>query len=212
MEAPKISRLELLRLNRRLVLVRKGLSILTRKRDAMLAELVGMEEEAARLGRALDDILGEAERARALARAAEGGPALESAAAAAEAQVTFDAGVRNVWGVRLNRAEHIKARRGPLARGSAPGLRSPLVDETMDRYERTLETLVQTALAVSRRDNVKTAATSATRRVNSLEQRLFPEIQAGIQLIRARLEELAREELFRLKRFKAIAQRRGGPV
>ena len=207
MSRAKTSRLELLRLRIRRELVARGISILTSKRDALMAEFRGSVQEVMDLRKTLDDKLLAAERILAVARAMEPDHSIVSAAMAAKRDIAFDITARNVWGVKIPSVDFPDLRRGPLERGSAPGFRSPAVDEAAGLFEDALGALAKTSVAETKLLRVGSAIKNATRRVNALERKVEPEIRQDMADIVNRLEEKGREETFRLKRYKRIKEK-----
>ncbi|MBI4666305.1 MAG: V-type ATP synthase subunit D [Nitrospinae bacterium] len=203
----RTGRLELLRLRDRRKLVARGISILTSKRDALLMEFKGVVRQVRDLRKMLDDKILTAERALNVARAMEPAHSLLTESLAAERDISFNVALRNVWGVKIATVDFPEERRTPFERGSAPGHRSPAVDEAAGLFEDVLPALAQSAAAESRLLSIGGAIRNATRRVNALERKVEPEIKSTMERIMAQLEERAREETFRLKRFKSIKER-----
>lgn len=203
----KTSRLELLRLRVRRELVVRGISILTSKRDALLKEFKGAVEDVMSARTTLDDKLLAAERILAIARAMEPGHNLTTQALAAGRDISFDLSTKNVWGVKIPSIDMADLKRGPHERGSAPGFRSPAVDEAAGLFEDAIGALAKSAVAEARLLRVGSAIKNATRRVNALERKVEPQIRRDMNEIVNRLEEKGREETFRLKRYKRIKER-----
>ncbi len=205
----KTSRLELLRLRKRRELVAKGINILTSKRDALLVEFRGTVREVRDQRRELDDNMLSAERALTIARAVEPASSIMTQSLSAQRKIAFDVSLKNVWGVKIPSIDLPDLRRGPFERGSAPGFRDPAVDEASQLFEDVLGGLMKSAVAEHRLLSIGGAIRAATRRVNALERKVAPEIKKGIETIMANLEEKAREETFRLKRYKSLRERKG---
>lgn len=205
----KTSRLELLRLRKRRELVAKGINILTSKRDALLAEFRGTVREVRDQRKELDDNIISAQRALTIAGAVEPASNIMTQSLSAQRKISFDVSLKNVWGVKIPSIEFPDLRRGPFERGSAPGFRNPAVDEAGGLFEDALDSLMKSAVAEHRLLSIGGAIRAATRRVNALERKLAPEIKKDIETIMTNLEEKAREETFRLKRYKSLRERRG---
>jgi len=200
--------LELLRLRQRRELVAKGISILTSKRDALLAEFRGAVGEVRELRKALSDNIISAQRALTIAEAVEPASTIMTQSLSAQRKITFDVSLKNVWGVKIPSIEFPDLRRDPFERGSAPGFRDPSVDEAAQLFEDALGGLMKSAVAEHRLLSIGGAIRAATRRVNALERKVAPEIKKGIETIMTNLEEKAREETFRLKRYKSLRERK----
>ncbi len=206
----KKSRIELLHIKRQMVLVKQGVNILTSKRDALMKEFHGMARTVLLARQKLADALRGAEKGLVLARAAVPHRSLATAALAAGREVALATAVRNVWGVKIPPVAIPDLRRGHFERGSAPGYRNPAVDAAAARFEETVNALMQSAVVENHLTNIGGAVKSTSRRVNALEVRVAPELQRDAVQIRLHLEELAREETFRMKRFKRLRERKGG--
>ncbi|MBI2264393.1 MAG: V-type ATP synthase subunit D [Armatimonadetes bacterium] len=207
MAGQKINRLELLRLRKRQELVGKGISILTSKRDALLSEFRKVVLTAVEARKAFDEKLLQGERTLSVARAFEPYDSLLSQSLAAQRRLAFNFRTEYTWGVRISTVDFPDARRGPFDRGSAPGWRSPAVDESALCFEDAINLLVKCAVAEHRLSRVGDAVRKTSRRLNALEQKVLPQIQRTIEAILSGLEEKEREESFRLKRYKTLRDR-----
>ncbi|MBI5184733.1 MAG: V-type ATP synthase subunit D [Nitrospinae bacterium] len=208
MPRTKTNRIELIRLRKRRELVVKGISLLTSKRDALMIEFKGAVKDVRQIREKLDSQMAEASQALIMARAAEPHHLLAAASLASQKEISFEMSMKNVWGVRIPSARFPDARRNPFERGSAPGPRSLYVDESAGLFEEVINTLATSALAEQRLLEIGGAIKKATRRVNALEGKVKPEMENDINIIQTRLEEMGREETFRLKRFKRLKERR----
>lgn len=206
----KKSRIELLNLRRQMVLVKQGARILTGKRDALMKEFHGMARKVLLARQKLGDMLRLAGKSLLLARSIEPHRGLVTAALAAGRDIPLAGSLRNVWGVKIPSIGFPPPRRGHFGRGSAPGYRSPVVDETAARFEETIGALIESAVAENHLTNIGGAVKATSRRVNALEMRVAPELARDAAVIRFSLEEQAREETFRMKRFKQLRERRAG--
>ena len=203
----KKSRIELLNLKRQLLLVKQGTRILAAKRDALMKEFHGMARKVYLARRLMADTFRLAGKNLMLARAIEPGRGLVTAAMAARRDIPLAASIRKVWGVNIPSIDFPPLRRGHLDRGSAPGYRSPVVDETAAAFEDAIGALIESAVAENHLTNIGGAVKATSRRVNALEMRVAPELARDAAVISFRLEEQAREETFRMKRFKLLRAR-----
>ena len=198
------NRLKLLQLKRRRVQVSKAKDILTSKRDALMKEFHGMVRYGHRIRRDLDRRIDKASKSLLIARGLEPHRALVTAALVAGKKTMVPVTVKNVWGVKIPGVEFSDSERELFERGSAPGYRNPIVDETAGNFELVNNALISSAVAENQIAVVGGAVRTANRRVKALEQWVIPEIDRGIRIIRSYLEENSREEIFRLKRFKKL--------
>lgn len=201
------SRQQLLQLRNKKQIVERAVTILSDKRDALMKEFHGMARHALKVRRELEEKIKTASRSFLLARGIEPHDRLVTAALAAGKGELSPVKVKNIWGVKIPVVEHTELERGLFEIGSAPGFRSPVVDESADRFEKVNNALITSAIAESRIMVIGGALRSTNRRVNALEQLIVPKIVSEIEGIRRRLEEMSREELFRLKRYKRLKRR-----
>lgn len=198
---------ELLRQKAARIMVLHGVRILSAKRDALSVEFRGVEQKAGATRRKFNKESAAAEKSLVVSGSLSSSQSLDSYADSAERDLLFKTSVKNVWGVRIPSAEFPDTKRGPFDRGSAPGYRNPSVDQTASLYERAAKTLMETAVAEKKLASVGSALKSVTRRVNALETRVAPELKLEIARIKLRLDEIEREDLFRLKRYKSLQER-----
>jgi V/A-type H+-transporting ATPase subunit D len=79
---------------------------------------------------------------------------------------------------------------------------SPYLDEAADAYGTLIESIVKAAEMESTLKRLLVEIEATKRRVNALEFKVIPEMEVARDFIQLRLEEVEREETFRLKRFK----------
>ncbi len=79
---------------------------------------------------------------------------------------------------------------------------SPYLDEAADSYGELIESIVKAAEMESTLKRLLVEIEATKRRVNALEFKVIPEMKEAQTFIQLRLEEMEREETFRLKRFK----------
>jgi V/A-type H+-transporting ATPase subunit D len=210
MSQTRINRLELIKLKRRKKLVTQGVAILTGKKDALLNEFRSAVRNLRAIRERLETNMAEAARALVMARAQEPERLLATAAMAARRKIAFNISMKTVWGVRSPRIDFPGARRDPFERGSAPGFRSLAVDGAAESFETALDSLVEVGAAEFTALEMGGAIKRTTRRINALNVRLLPQIAGDIVRISSRLEEMEREDHFRLKRYKSLRRREEG--
>ena len=137
-----------------------------------------------------------------LAGAIEGGLAVKSAAIAISNRPEVEVSPRNIMGVGVpsvlgsNLTSTISERGVGLIGGSA------YIDEAADSYSALIENIVKAAEMEATLKRLLVEIEATKRRVNALEFKVIPEMQEAQSFIQLRLEEMEREETFRLKRFK----------
>ena len=79
---------------------------------------------------------------------------------------------------------------------------SPYIDEAADSFGNLIERMVKAAEMEATLKRLLAEIEATKRRVNALEFKVIPELEEARVFIQLRLEEMEREETFRLKRFK----------
>ena len=208
MSGTKINRMELLRLRKRKALVVQGIDILTHKKDALLEEFRTVVKSLHEVRLRLENNMNDSARALVMARAQEPDHFLATQAMAARRKIILNISMKSIWGVKWPKIDFPDARRDPFQRGTAPGYRSLAVDGAAESFEATLNTLAAAAAEEFHLLEIGGAIRKTSRRINALEVRLLPQIKKDMARISTRLEELEREDRFRLKRFKKLKQGR----
>ena len=209
------TRSNLLRARRRLERVARGVELLTRKRQALAAELLRAASPAIEGRTRLD----EASRRtwplllEALAGWSAAGLApLGWPVRVVEVTVTG----ADAWGVRSAAVERRTGLvRSAAGRGIAPGAAGPAAVLAGNAMERLIELVLDLATAELQLRRLADALAATTRQVNTLDHRVAPGLRREIGRIRASLEEREREDHTRLKRLLAGARSRpraGTPV
>ena len=187
-----------------------GASLLRNKREALLAEFMSLIKPLLAQRRSLDERTRKALSALAVAMGMDGPEALESAAMASGRDLMVGVEDRKVWGIHLPTIESDRAARGLLARGYSPISVTSRIDWTAEEFEQLLDSVLSLVPTEVRLKKMGLEIKKTTRRVNALEQKIIPELDAEIAFIRQVLEDRGREDTFRLKLLKAKAEKRGG--
>ena len=180
------TRMNLLQRRGQLRLAQKGVDLLKKKRDALVAEFFGLVREAMEARKALDQAAKEAYAALLLAQAFDG-PEVE-----------------HVWGSKVPR---LKATFPDGALLSPVGTPAYTL-EASRAFRRYAEALIRVANTETRLKKIGEEIKKTTRRVNALEQVVIPGIRAQIRFIQQVLEQREREDTFRLKRIKGKIEAR----
>ncbi|MEC7508528.1 MAG: V-type ATP synthase subunit D, partial [Candidatus Thermoplasmatota archaeon] len=78
----------------------------------------------------------------------------------------------------------------------------PYIDEASDSFSELIEKIVKASEMEATLKRLLAEIEATKRRVNALEFKVIPELEEAKVFIQLRLEEMEREETFRLKRFK----------
>ena len=207
MEQVNPTRMELIRLRAKIALATQGRDLLRQKMDALVQEFF-REMDTVRHSRGeLMISSDQAWQSLAVASAVDGSEGVVSASLAARRVITIDIRGRNVMGVPVPVIEKTKVRRVMTARGYSPTAVSARINEVADRFEEEVDLIIRLAEQETVLRRLGHEIQMCRRRVNALEQMLIPEMQRQEKRIRFVIEERERENIFRLKRVKALLTR-----
>lgn len=198
----KPTRSELINLKRRIKQTQNGYKLLKMKRDGLFHEFRTLLSEMITAKQELSETYRLALQRINLASAVEGGLAVKSAALASSTHPEVDVKRRNIMGVVVPKVEGTNLRVDMEKRGIGLIGSSPYIDEAADSYGKLIEKVVNAAEMEATLKRLLAEIESTKRRVNALEFKVIPEMQEARDFIQLRLEEMEREETFRLKRFK----------
>ena len=198
----KPTRSELIKLKARIKQTKNGYKLLKMKRDGLFHEFRTLLSEMIEAKRDLTDAYRLAKTRIDLANAIEGGLAVRAAAIANSAHPEVEVERRNIMGgvvpsVSGSNLKSTFAERGIGFIGS-----SPYIDEASDSFSELIEKIVTASEMEATLKRLLAEIEATKRRVNALEFKVIPELEEAKVFIQLRLEEMEREETFRLKRFK----------
>lgn len=204
------TRFELIRARRRLERVERGRDLLSRKRAALVSELFRLARPAVDARSRVAD-----EASRAYASLLEAHAARPDADLEAAGWPTRPLRVRllpvEIWGLAAAElSEHDPPRRSLEARGTAPSATGPEAAEAASRFEVLIDVLLEAASREMLLRSLARALRRTTRQLNTLEQRIIPDLESEIDEIERVLDEREREEHVRVRQ---LLRRRGrGPT
>ncbi len=195
---------ELLKTLRQITLTKRGYELLKEKRDALVMEFFNVLTQLEDARKRTYEVLGEAYRSLSLAMVAMGSLEVRKAAAATGIELEIDIATRSIMGVAVPVIEAQKLERKVTERGYSLVQTSAELDLAAKKFEKALAAMLKLAeieetLRLLARETERTK-----RRVNSLEHVVIPRLETIKKFIERHLEELERENFFRLKRIKAM--------
>ena len=128
--------------------------------------------------------------------------AVKSAAVAASTHPEVVVSRRNIMGVVVPKVEGTNLVSTVESRPTGLIGGSPYIDEAADSYSTLIQAIVKAAEMEATLKRLLAEIEATKRRVNALEYVVIPEMKEAQSFIQLRLEEMEREETFRLKRFK----------
>lgn len=203
------TRMALLAGRSRLALARQGRELLEQKRDALLREfyrdvrtIVAQHEE-------LDVAAGAARQALDSSRVWLGHEEVAAAAMGATGEISLEVEATTIMGVPVPAVEPRDLVRRPETRDRSPAVSGPSLELAAERFEEELTIAIRLATMEARVRRLAREIRRTSSRVNALQTRVIPELEADTRAIALGLEQREREDRFRLKQVKR-ARRAGG--
>jgi len=199
----KPTRSELINLKRRIALSERGYKILKMKRDGLILEFFKVLADAKDSRGELLKKYQRAVESMALANTVEGAIGVKSAAFSVKEVPQITLSSKNIMGVVVPDIESSKVRKSLVDRGYGVLGTTSIIDETASSFEELVEAIIESAEIETTMKRLLDEIESTKRRVNALEFKVIPELSEARNFIKMRLDEMEREELFRLKKIKA---------
>ncbi|NLK25238.1 MAG: V-type ATP synthase subunit D [Euryarchaeota archaeon] len=205
----KPTRSELLEVKRRIKLTKSGYKILKMKRDGLILEFFKILEQAKEIRGKIQKDYDDAMAKSAIAESVDGTIAVRSAAFAMRRHPEISLRSRNLMGIVVPDIESTLVKSTVDERGYGVIGTSTYIDEATEAFENLVETMVQAAEIETTMKKLLDEIEKTKRRVNALEFNVIPELEEAETFIELRLEEMERENTFRLKRIKDKAEAKG---
>jgi V/A-type H+-transporting ATPase subunit D len=202
----KPTRSELLEVKRKIKLTKSGHKILKMKRDGLIIEFFKILEQAKQVRVKVVKDYDEAMNKIGIAQAVDGVIPVRSAAYALRLHPEITLRSKNVMGLVVPEIETTSIKSTVDQRGYGVIGTSTYIDEATQAFENLVETMVQAAEIETTMKKLLDEIEKTKRRVNALEYKVIPELQEAEDFIELRLEEMERENTFRLKRVKDKAE------
>jgi V/A-type H+-transporting ATPase subunit D len=199
----KPTRSELIQLKNRIKLSERGHKLLKMKRDGLILEFFKILNQARNVRTELDAAFLRAEEKINLASAVNGMVVVRSVAFTAKESPEISLSGKNIMGVVVPKISSTGVKKTLLERGYGIIGTNSYIDETADSYEDLVEKIITAAELETAMRRLLDEIEKTKRRVNALEFKIIPELIAAMKYIRFMLEEMERENTFRLKRVKA---------
>ena len=197
----KPTRSELIKLKARIKQTKNGYKLLKMKRDGLFHEFRQLLSKMIEAKKELTDSYRLAKQRIDLANAIEGGLAVRAAAIANTAHPEVEVERRNIMGVVVPSVSGTNLKSTFQERGDILVLHH-IYDEASDSFSELIRKIVVASEMEATLKRLLEEIEATKRRVNALEFKVIPELEEAKVFIQLRLEEMEREETFRLKRFK----------
>ena len=191
------TRSELMNVKRRITLANSGYNLLKKKRDGLILEFYEVLKKAKTVRAEMKELYDEAVKMITLARALDSDMAIQSVALGLNAKSDVKLETKNIMGVKVPKitfeAQEI------MAQGLSLSLR---IDQSSLIYQRLLAQIVKVAELETTMRKLLHEIEKTKRRVNALEFVVLPRLKGIKSFIAMRLDEMERENTFRMKRIK----------
>jgi len=198
----KPTRSELIDLKKRIKLSQSGHKLLKMKRDGLILELFAILEKAKGVRAELEKQFAVASQKLAIAKSVEGVVVVKSTAFALKDSPKIELVSKNVMGVVVPKIEASSVHKALNEHGYGIIGTSSRIDEAVDANEILVEKIILAAEIETTMKKLLEDIEKTKRRVNALEFKVIPELSDAKDFIVLRLEEMERENTFRLKRIK----------
>ena len=198
----KPTRMELIETKRKIKLSKSGYKLLKMKRDGLIMEFFELLPKVKDLRGQLSELYRDAMEKLAIAVAADGKTALESAANCLNKAPEVELSSNNIMGVVVPAVKVSPVEKSLEDRGYGLVGTSIRVDEAVHAFEKLSEMVILAAEGETTMKKLLDEIESTKRRVNALEFKVIPNLEEIAKYISFRLEELESESIFGLKRIK----------
>ena len=199
----KPTRSELIVTRRRIKLSISGHKLLKMKRDGLIIEFFELLPKVKDMRSQLVELYTVADKKLAVAMVADGKSALRSAANCVRTPPQVELSEHNIMGVVVPKIKVSTIQKSVEERGYGLIGTSVRIDESVHAFEKLTEKVLGAAELETTMKKLLDEIESTKRRVNALEFKVIPQLEEVAAYITLRLEELERENIFRLKRIKA---------
>ena len=200
----KPTRTELIRVKRKIMLYERGHKLLKMKRDGLVLEFFNILSKARDIRSKIISDYKKADEKLTIATSVDGETVVNSVAFAIREDPQVTMGSKNVMGTIVpTTLESGTVKRRVDQRGYGIIGMSVRIDEATDGYEQLVEDIILAAELETTLRKLIEEIEKNKRIVNALEFRILPELKKTESFIQTRLEELERENVFRLKRIKS---------
>jgi len=195
------TRMELLRLKKRLNIAKRGHKLLKQKQDELLRIIQKTISLLSSMRKEIEEQLIEALKQFFLARAYQDKNIFEGSFVLLDTDIELSMNVEKVMNVPLPKYQ--KSLKGDLV-SYGFAMTSPTLDVALKSLMKVFERLIEMAELEKRITLLAKEMDKTRRRVNALEYILIPEIQSTVREINMKLEEREREKNSRLMIIKDV--------
>ena len=198
------TRMELLRLRKRVALARRGHKLLKDKQDELMRRFLELLGETKNLRLEVEKSLAKAYWNYSYATATMPPENLDVAFTLSPADLTVETDTVQVMNLRT---PHFKARLEGSVFGYGFSFTTGALDIALDLYQKLLIKMIELAEREKGLEMLSEEIEKTRRRVNALEYVLIPNLEETIKYITLRLSEMERGDLTRIMKVKAMLEK-----
>ena len=206
----KPTRTELLAIKKKIAISESGYDLLKIKREGLIMSFFKILDEAKLIKMELIEKHKTAREDITIASTVDGDMAVKTASFAMSAHPEITLSSRNIMGVPVPVIKGSKIKRKLEDRGYGLIGTSPYINDAARSYENLVELIIKAAEVETTMKKLLDEIEKTKRRVNALEFKVIPQLKEAERFIELRLEELERENTFRLKRIKNKKEAQAG--
>ena len=204
----KPTRMELLKLRRKVKLADRGHRLLKEKRDALISEFMVVIKEYKDARKRVEESLKVAFYNLLMAEVLLGSRDLEQISGITLRDIKLDFMTKNIMGVSVPIMKVDNLIRRVHERGYGFLSTNAKLDDAAKNFEESILSIVKLAEVEESVRRIAEEVEKTKRRVNALEYIVIPRLKATIKHIEMRMEEIERESFLRLKKIKASLEAR----
>lgn len=204
-EGVHLTRMDLMKTKNKMRLATKGHKLLKEKRDALITEFFKVVDKAKGIRGELSETLAHGRVDLIKAKALAGSPEIESIAESTPPAKEIEFSFRNIMGVKIPQiveGEEAEEMKYTLV------FMTPKLEEAMVNFSTASQQLIRLIESEETVRRVGSEIKKVKRRTNALEYLLIPNLDFTRKYIEFRLQEIERENFFRLKVIKRKKMRR----
>lgn len=197
------TRMELLRLKKRLQLASRGHKLLKDKRDELMRQLLEIIDEVKEMRLSVESEFNSILEQFVLAKARMGPSQVEQALLIPSKKISVSVGEKNMMSVLV--PKYSREVTGDIISYGMLNT-SGDIDIALDKFDKFIENLLDLAEKEKAVQLMATEIEETRRRVNALEYKLIPDLQETIKFITMKLDENERASTVRLMKVKDIVR------
>ena len=205
------TRMELSKLNKRLVTSKRSHKLLKDKQDELMRQFINLIKYNNKIRAEVEKELGDSLKDFVMARAVMSSEFLEEAIAYPKENIKAEVGTKNVMSVNvpiMNFKRELEGDEGSIYPYGFMNTSAEL-DDAIGKLYRVLPKLLELAEVEKSGQLMADEIEKTRRRVNALEYMTIPQLEETIKYIRMKLDENERGALTRLMKVKSMIDQRG---